>query len=138
MQASLDKVLRDKSLSVTDGRKKILTLFLNSKGALSHSDIERHSGEHFDRVTIYRTLQTFVEKGIIHTIPTDDNTIMYALCRDGCGEHHHHDNHIHFHCTKCGKTECLNEVHVPDIRIPAGYLSGETQVIIKGLCRDCS
>ncbi|MBI2731195.1 MAG: transcriptional repressor [Sphingobacteriales bacterium] len=138
MQTNLEKILRDKSLSVTDGRKKILTLFLNSKGALSHADIERRSGEHFDRVTIYRTLQTFVEKGIVHTIPTDDNTIMYALCKDGCAENHHHDDHIHFMCTSCGKTECLNEVHIPEIRIPAGYLTKETQIVIKGICKECS
>lgn len=138
MQTNLEKVLRDKNLSVTDSRKKILTLFLNSRGALSHADIERRSGEHFDRVTIYRTLQTFLDKGIVHTIPTDDNTIMYALCKDGCAEHHHHDNHVHFVCTKCGKTECINDLHVPDIKIPAGYLAGETQVVIKGLCKDCS
>jgi Fur family ferric uptake transcriptional regulator len=32
--------------------------------------LKQKRGEHFDRVTVYRTLQTFVEKGIIHTIPT--------------------------------------------------------------------
>ena len=138
MQTNLEKILRDKSLSVTDGRKKILELFVWNNGALAHSDIEKKTGEKFDRVTIYRTLQTFLEKGIVHTIPTDDNTIMYALCKDGCAEHHHHDDHIHFVCTKCGKTECLNEVHVPGINIPAGYLTKETQVVIKGLCKDCS
>jgi Fur family ferric uptake transcriptional regulator len=32
--------------------------------------IEKEVGDKYDRVTIYRTLQTFEEKGIIHTIPT--------------------------------------------------------------------
>src|SRR5687767_1041337 len=78
-------LLRRKHLSITDSRKKILSLFLSHKDALTHSDIEKKAGEKFDRVTVYRTLQTFVEKGIVHTIPTADNSILYALCKD-CSE----------------------------------------------------
>src|ERR687892_194240 len=89
-------VLRRKHLSITDSRKKILSLFLNNKDALAHADIEKKAGEKFDRVTVYRTLQTFVEKGIVHTIPTADNAVLYALCKDECVEGHHHDNHVHF------------------------------------------
>jgi Fe2+ or Zn2+ uptake regulation protein len=60
---TIDDILRRNSLSVTDSRKKILNLFLNVQGALAHGDIEKKAGEKFDRVTVYRTLQTFVEKG---------------------------------------------------------------------------
>ena len=83
MEALLD-ILKKNQLSVTDGRKKILELFLHSDGALAHADIEKNTGENFDRVTVYRTLQTFVDKGIIHVIPTTDNSILYALCKDNC------------------------------------------------------
>ena len=72
---AIEDVLKKNQLSVTDGRKKILELFLNSEGALAHADIEEKTGETFDRVTVYRTLNTFVEKGIIHHIPTTDNSI---------------------------------------------------------------
>src|SRR5678815_1323441 len=95
-------ILKQSQLSVTDNRLKILELFQKNRKALSHADIERLSGEHFDRVTIYRTLQTFVDKGIIHTIPTADNSIMYALCKEACSEGHHHDDHVHFLCDICG------------------------------------
>ena len=82
LESKASAVLRRKHLSITDSRKKILGLFLNHKDALAHADIERKAGEKFDRVTVYRTLQTFVEKGIVHTIPTADNAILYALCKD--------------------------------------------------------
>ena len=81
---SIDNILKRNQLSVTDSRKKILELFQAHNGALGHNDIERKTGEKFDRVTIYRTLQTFLEKGIIHTIPTPDNSVLYALCKDEC------------------------------------------------------
>ena len=58
------EILKKNQLSVTDSRKQILELFINSEGALAHSDIEKHTGDIFDRVTVYRTLQTFVDKGI--------------------------------------------------------------------------
>jgi Fur family ferric uptake transcriptional regulator len=72
-------LLKRTGLSITDGRKKILEGFFQENSALAHADIELHVGTDFDRVTIYRTLQTFVDKGIIHTIPTPDNAVVYAL-----------------------------------------------------------
>ena len=68
MQTKVDHILKTHQLSVTESRKHILELFKLSNGALAHADIEKQTGDQFDRVTIYRTLQTFVEKGIIHTI----------------------------------------------------------------------
>ena len=78
----VNDILRKNQLSVTDSRKSILDLFLHSNGALAHADIEKQTGEKFDRVTVYRTLQAFMEKGIIHTIPTADNAIRYAFVKD--------------------------------------------------------
>ena len=137
MTTRVDDILRRNSLSVTESRKKILTLFLSVHGALAHGDIERKAGEKFDRVTVYRTLQTFVEKGIIHTIPTTDNSVRYALCKDNCSEGHHHDNHVHFICLKCGTTLCLEDVVVPEIKIRKGYSINEIEVVVKGICLDC-
>jgi Fur family ferric uptake transcriptional regulator len=130
-------ILKKNLLSITDSRKKILELFLKSNGALAHADIEKNTGETFDRVTVYRTLQTFVEKGIIHLIPTTDNSILYALCKDNCEVGHHHDDHVHFICNSCSKTICLDEVTVPKVKLPKGFTPGQTQMVVKGICGDC-
>src|ERR1044072_3747730 len=136
MQEQIKDILKRNSLSVTGSREKILSLFLSQQGALAHGDIEKKAGEKFDRVTVYRTLQTFVEKGIIHTIPTSDNMIRYALCKDNCTEGHHHDNHVHFVCKQCGRTECLQDIPAPVVQLPKGYLPMGIEVIVNGLCRD--
>jgi Fur family ferric uptake transcriptional regulator len=130
-------LLKRNSLSITDSRKKILQLFLEQAGALAHGDIEKKAGEKFDRVTVYRTLQVFVDKGIIHTIPTADNSIRYALCKDDCSEGHHHDHHIHFVCDVCGNTYCLDDVVTPDIKLPKGYSAGHVEVVVEGVCKNC-
>lgn len=136
-QSSINDILRRKQLSVTESRRKILSLFLESQDALTHGDIEKKAGEKFDRVTVYRTLQTFEEKGIIHSIPTADNAVRYALCRD-CTEGHHHDDHVHFICSNCSKTICLDDVVSPRIDLPVGYIAHNVQVVINGVCKDCS
>jgi Fur family ferric uptake transcriptional regulator len=132
------EILKRNQLSITESRRKILELFRHNNGALAHADIEKKTGEHFDRVTIYRTLQTFVEKGIVHTIPTADNSVLYALCKDECSAGHHHDNHIHFICDDCGKTYCLDNIIIPDVALPRGFLVKQTDVVISGQCDKCS
>jgi Fur family transcriptional regulator, ferric uptake regulator len=137
MDIEVENILKRNHLSITESRKKILLLFLNHTGALEHADIERNAGEKFDRVTVYRTLQTFVEKGIIHTIPTSDNSIRYALCKDDCSEGHHHDNHVHFVCLQCGNTICLDDVTVPEVKLPKGYSTTNIEMVVNGICMDC-
>jgi len=138
MKNEVAEILKRNQLSVTDSRRKILDLFRQSNGALAHADIETKTGEHFDRVTIYRTLQTFVEKGIIHTIPTVDNSVLYALCKDQCTEGHHHDNHVHFICDDCGTAYCLENISIPEVKLPAGFKQAQTDVLVSGTCNKCS
>jgi len=136
MNDALVEILKQNALSITDNRLKILSFFQKNNKALSHADIEKLSGKNFDRVTIYRTLQTFVEKGIIHTIPTSDNSVRYALCKD-CKEGEHVDDHVHFVCKNCNKTFCLDDVVSPKIDLPEGYVAEHVEVIIYGLCKEC-
>lgn len=130
-------ILKKNQLSVTGSRKKILELFLQSNGALAHADIEQMTGSSFDRVTVYRTLQTFVESGIVHHIPTTDNSIKYALCKNDCEAGHHHDNHVHFICDRCHKTICLDDVTVPSVKLPKGFTPTNAEMVVKGICDDC-
>ncbi len=138
MQQTIIDTLKRNQLSITDSRKKILELFAKANGALAHFDIEHQSGAEFDRVTIYRTLQTFVEKGIIHTIPSADNSIRYALCKEDCAGGHHHDDHVHFMCDSCGTTYCLDHVNVPQLDLPKGFRAVQTDVVVSGVCSKCA
>jgi Fur family ferric uptake transcriptional regulator len=135
--SQIEEILKKNNLSVTDSRQKIMQLFLNSDGALAHADIEKKTGESFDRVTVYRTLQSFVEKGIIHLIPTRDNSIKYALCKDDCEAGHHHDNHVHFICDECNKTICLDDVTVPQVKLPKGFTPQHAEMVVNGICEEC-
>ena len=86
----------------------------------------------------FQNLQTFLEKGIIHLIPTTDNIIKYALCSDKCiTTGHHHDNHVHFLCDDCGKTVCLDEITIPSVTLPKGFIKKEINMVVSGVCSSC-
>lgn len=137
MEDQVQSILKGHGLSVTGVRRRILEVFLRSGEGLSHADIETHAGDQLDRVTVYRTLQSFLEKGIVHAIPTSDNSARYALCRDDCREGHHHDDHVHFICAVCGKATCLNDVQIPGIKLPPGYRPQQVSVVVNGKCPYC-
>ena len=137
MKGKVSEILKQNGLSITGSRKKILDIFIHSNGALAHADIEKSVSVGFDRVTVYRTLQSFVEKGIIHLIPTTDNSIKYALCKNDCEAGHHHDNHVHFICDSCSKTICLDDVTIPKVKLPKGFKPGHAEMMVTGVCGDC-
>ncbi len=136
---SPETLLKRNKLSITDSRMKILGLFVNGNGALTHGAIEKSIGAGMDRVTIYRTLQSFVDKGLIHTIPTPDNSVSYALCKeDTCTAGHHHDNHVHFICTICKSATCLDHITIPQVHLPEGFTSQQFDMVISGVCNRCN
>jgi Fur family ferric uptake transcriptional regulator len=132
-----ENFLKDHKLRSTSSRSEILKLFIRSSHALSYSDIEKEVKSSFDRVTVYRTLRTFVERGVIHKVLDDGGALKYALCKEHCRVEDHHHNHVHFKCTVCGETNCLEEVEIPEIRLPEGFTAGEVNLLIQGTCSKC-
>ena len=132
-----DHLLRDYKLRSTPTRQEILLLFLKKEYALSHGDIENEISNSLDRVTVYRTLKTFLDKGLIHKVLDDQGSLKYALCKDACTETGHHHDHVHFKCLKCGQTNCL-QIEVPLVKLPKGYKPKEVNLLIQGICEHCS
>jgi Fur family ferric uptake transcriptional regulator len=131
-----DHLLKDFQLRSTPGRQEVLEIFLKSNHALSHGDIERNMPDDFDRVTLYRTLKTFLDKGLVHKVLDDEGGLKYALCNHNCNAAGHDHNHVHFKCTVCGQTSCL-DIEIPGIKLPKGYKPVESNLLIQGTCLNC-
>lgn len=131
-------VLETHNLRKTTARIEILELFLKKPQAVSHSNLEAILLNKFDRVTIYRTLNSFEEKGIIHKIFDSSGIAKYALCHHNCTEEAHHDEHVHFNCTECGNTFCIESARIPEITIPEKYKAISVYLIAEGICDTCS
>jgi Fur family transcriptional regulator, ferric uptake regulator len=134
---SSQKMLKTHQLRHTDCRQDVLATFIEAQFALAHSDLEKQF-QQYDRVTLYRTLKTFLDKGLIHKVLDDEGTPKYALCHLECEEHHHHHDHIHFKCVVCGVTTCLNNLYIPVIELPKGYKILEMNFLVQGNCPNCS
>lgn len=133
------QLLKQHKLRLTDCRVDVLNSFINSgHAALSHGDIESGLTENYDRVTIYRTLNAFMDSGILHKVPVDDGSMRYALCSDDCDTHGHDDDHIHFKCKTCGQTQCLDELPLPQVKLPEGYSLTEVNFLVQGVCKACN
>ncbi len=133
----VEGILRDFDLRKTKSREDILELFIDNDFALSQSDIEANLSHNLDRVTVYRTIRTFLEKGLIHKVLSDEGSPKYALCSEECEVAEHHHEHVHFKCEKCGQTTCLDDIDVPRVTLPNGYLYQESNLLINGICPEC-
>lgn len=138
MTVTTADTLKEFDLRRTSSREDVLALFLKADHALSHGDLEQGLGPDHDRVTIYRTLKTFLDKGLIHKVLDDEGGTKYALCRLTCGKDDHHHDHVHFKCELCGQTTCLDHVQIPAISLPAGYSRQEVNLLIQGTCSICN
>lgn len=93
----------------------------------------RKRGEGIGLTTVYRTLQSLADAGMVDVLRTDSGESVYRQCSSG---HHHH-----LVCRHCGRTV---EVEGPTVEAWAETIAGEhgfTEVShtleVFGTCRDC-
>lgn len=89
---------------------------------------------HMDRSSIFRALRLFTEHHLLHEINDGSGHQKYCVCR--CSNENHL-NHVHFTCTRCGKTYCLEDYTIPIVNLPMGFTMDEVEYIIKGTCSNC-
>jgi len=99
-------------------------------------DLEHHFLES-DRSTLFRTLKTFEENGIIHKIEDGTGVIKYGLCTETCSCSLK-DQHFHFYCEKCDETFCLNHMKIPTLELPKNFLLKQSNLVLKGVCSNCN
>jgi Fur family transcriptional regulator, ferric uptake regulator len=132
-----EPLLTKKGITPTAMRLLVMDLLLKQTSAVSLTDIEILMG-HVDRVTLYRTLKTFTEKGVVHSIEDGTGATKYALCNDICTPAEHHDVHVHFYCTTCKETFCLPNSKIPEVALPEKFEMKEMNLVVKGICARCS
>ena len=118
MKIIAEKILKEHKLRNTPIRIAVLSYFKESNSALSHANLEQYFNNQFDRVTLYRTINSFIEHN--------------------CNEHQHYDNHVHFKCTICSKIECLHHAQIPKVKVPMGYTINAANLLLEGICSKCN
>jgi Fur family ferric uptake transcriptional regulator len=134
MSKETESKLVSKNTKPTSMRILVYDYLASQQAALSLSEIETHF-QHADRITIYRTLKTFEEKGIVHSIQ-ENATTKYRLCHDECSEQTHKDWHLHFYCKICKNTTCKEDYIFPE-NIKGNFRIDEIRFFAKGICENC-
>lgn len=130
------RMLKTAGLYCTQGRVAILKILIEAARPLSQEQIARQSGkEHLDKVTIYRTLESLLDVGVVHKVFTDKRARHFELAHN-CTES---QCHPHFTCTNCGDTHCLTGISLPMAKSPHhGFVIHRQQVRLEGLCPGCA
>lgn len=134
MKTEIESKLINKNTKPTNMRILVYDFLATQESALSLSDIESQFYK-ADRITLYRTLKTFEENGIVHSIQ-ENNTSKYKLCQDDCNEITHKDWHLHFYCKICKQTTCKENFVIPELTNSSLRID-EVRFFAKGVCENC-
>ena len=132
----MSNLLKNKKISETPFRKEVLAIFGKKNNAIPLSVVEKELKE-FNRITLYRTIKVFLEKGIIHEITISGEESNYAICQEKCDTVGHHHQHIHFKCTSCSLIFCVEVDRFPSINLPK-YKIEQLEIQTTGLCQSCN
>jgi Fur family ferric uptake transcriptional regulator len=133
----LNQLLKRHGLRLTPTRRAVLQVIASSPFALSGHEVEQQLGPDTDRITLYRTLKSFEESGLVHRVRDLTDIIRYAACSIECSAQAHFDNHVHFKCTACEHIYCLNQVAIPAVALPDKFEAQSRDYLLAGVCREC-
>lgn len=132
----IENILTSHGIKPTANRVLVFKELARNTHPVNLADLEI-SLHPMDKASIFRVLEIFAEKDIIHVIEDGSRSLKYELCH-GRGHHSVSDQHAHFYCEKCGSVFCLEDVSLPDMDIPKEYKVKSINLMFKGICPNCN
>jgi Fur family transcriptional regulator, ferric uptake regulator len=130
--------LKEAGLRRTPVRMAVLRILDAAKAPVDAPTIVGRIGEPIDAVTVYRTLNTFTRKKLVHRVSSDSGW-RYAIGRPDAKPKHQHP---HFVCDECGGVECVRDSSIPAnllgaLHLTSKYLVSYAEVVLHGVCPKC-
>lgn len=130
------KRLEKRGIKPTAIRLLIFKAMLNHHTAFSLTCLEEEL-DTIDKSTLSRTITLFHDKRLIHSIDDGSGSMKYSVCSPDCSCSIK-DLHVHFNCTRCKETFCLESISIPKVQLPEGFVLENINFVLKGLCNNCS
>lgn len=131
----LTELLRGAGYRATPGKIALLALLETARHPLTIAEIADQLTDKKDETTLYRSLDAFVQSGIIRRVNFNDRSARYEW---NVGAQHHH----HIVCEECGKIEdvhtCVTDLEKSVLR--SSKLFGQIRshsVEFFGVCVAC-
>lgn len=132
-----EDLLLSRDIRPTPLRRAILEVLLGAGLPLSWRDtfsrLRRRTEA--DKVSLYRNLDLFERKGIVHKVLGSDGAWRYCALQGE--ENRCPGNHAHFLCLCCGRMICLEDQPIPTVTLPKGFTVEGKQLLAYGRCSDC-
>ncbi|NMC50608.1 MAG: transcriptional repressor [Desulfovibrio sp.] len=131
-------ILEKAGIEATPIRRAVLAAMAGESRAVSAREIlstVRRAGP-VNKVTVYRTLDLFVDRGVALRHALEGRSLRYCL-----GAVHGSAFHCHVWCRRCGRMECMPEA-VKELGV-AAFLNRldmdveGVEIRIDGVCRRC-
>jgi Fur family ferric uptake transcriptional regulator len=140
-KTSADEI-RDAGLKITPARLQVLEILKKDHCLLTIDEIAKKMGNsskkpRADWTTIYRTLLTFKEAGLVSSTPLIDGSLRYEYSEQDPSSHHHHH---HVSCKDCGKVKPIDACEVTKIEkqiFKMGFRDISHRLEFTGICEDC-
>ena len=131
----IENLLMTANLRRTGPRMAILSVLLQTNKPLSQDQIATKLVPTLpNKVTIYRTLESFCRVGLVHKAFMQKRAWHFELA-DRCTES---QCHPHFTCERCGVIRCLVGLSVSIVEgLKKGFVIHRQQVRLEGLCPRC-
>lgn len=133
----IETILDGKGVKPTSNRILIMKELMKASRPVSLADLEASLGFSIDKASIFRVLELFAEKDVVHVIEDGSRSLKYELCHSD-SHHSISDQHVHFYCKQCKETYCFKTVSVPLVNMPEGFNPHAINYMIKGICSKCS
>lgn len=124
------------NLKVTPQRVAIYHELVKSKEHPSAEELFHTVGKQFPHTsfdTVYRTLLTFSEIGIVTIVEGYGNRRRFDS---------NMDKHHHAHCLKCGKILDFTNIAFDNLEVPEAiqdeFIIIAKKVVINGICKECT
>lgn len=134
----INDILEGAEIQPTPARLAILSLFASHAQPLDIGTIltmltGSKSTRDIDRATVFRTLNTFVARGLVQKLEFNEGKARYELAGKG-----HHNHTI---CTVCGVVACIDECNLDtierEIEKSSGFKSTLHRAEFFGICSAC-
>lgn len=126
------KILEEKNIQASYQRLKILELLMKDRCHPSVDDIYKKLLPEIptlSKTTVYNTLKTFTDKGIVSMVTTEDDEIRYDYSESP---------HLHFKCKKCGTLyDIFHDCSVLKQKEIDGHIIDEHYFYFRGICKNC-
>lgn len=132
---TLREKLNERQLKATPTRMAVLRLIQKHEGAIPFSFLQEEL-ENTDRITLFRTLNTLLDSGLVHKASFQNDETYYAQCPTSCSSVEHIHDHIHFKCTVCETVSCRQLPQGVKIEIP-DLLVQKIDINALGICNEC-